>query len=77
MFAGNVDDVRQLVAGSVAAHSMVTPDVKDTVPEALPVSPLSASTDLFPKVTVAGVALAVNDVAACPTVRLVVAVDPE
>jgi hypothetical protein len=58
-------------------HSVVDPEANVTVPVALPGRPLSARVELVPNGTLEGVALAVNDVAAAVTVRLVVAVEPE
>ena len=51
----------QLVTGSVAVHNVVLPDVKVTVPPALPGSPISARVAVSPKSMV-------SDVAEPPTV---------
>lgn len=68
--------VVQLVAGSVTAHSVAVPDVKVIVPVARLVKPDSASVEAVPKATLDGVALAVNDAAACVTVSDVDDVEP-
>ena len=57
-------DVVQLVAGNVAVQRVEPPAVKVTVPVAAPGRPLSASVELAPYATLAGVALAVNEVEA-------------
>jgi hypothetical protein len=67
--------VAHVVAGRVAVHSVEPPDAKVTVPVDTPGSPLSASVEPVPNATVAGVAVAVKDVAMA-TIRLVVVVKP-
>jgi hypothetical protein len=69
-------DVVQPMAGRIIAQSVEPPEVKVTVPTALPTRPLSARVELFPNETLAGVALAVNDVLAAVTTSAVVAVEP-
>jgi hypothetical protein len=73
---GSVVEVVQLVVESVAVHNVVDPEVNVTVPVAPPGRPLSAKLEAVPNGTLEGVALALNDVAAAVTVRLVVAVEP-
>ena len=74
--AASVVDVPQLVNGNGAVQSVETADVKVTVPVAPPGSPLSVRVALLPKETLAGVALAVNDVPAAVTVNDAWAVEP-
>jgi hypothetical protein len=68
--------VLQLVAGRMTVQRVAPPDAKTTVPVAPPGRPASASAEVVPYVTFAGVALAVKDVARRVTVSDVVAVDP-
>jgi hypothetical protein len=59
-------EVVQLVAGSVAVHSCVAPEVNATEPVALLGRPVMASVSAVPYVTDAGVAVA----ASVPTVTV-------
>jgi hypothetical protein len=68
--------VEQSVAGSIAVQSVFPPDVKATVPVAVPAKPVSASVDAVPNATLDGVALAANEGVACVTVSDVDAVEP-
>jgi hypothetical protein len=63
-----------VVAGNVAIQSTAPPDVKATVPVAVPGSPVSVRLDVLPTATLGGSALAVNDVSAV-TVSAVVALE--
>ena len=70
-------DVWQLVAGSVAVHSVDPPEANVTVPVAVPGSPATDSVSCAPYAMLAGAADSVNVELAFTTVKLApVAVDP-
>jgi hypothetical protein len=73
--AKNADGLHA-AAGRVAKHSVHPPEVKVTVPVAAAGSPVSARVELVPKGALDGLALAMNDVGASPTVSDVDAVEP-
>jgi hypothetical protein len=70
-------DVAQLAAGSVATHSVAPPEVKVTVPVAVPESPETESVSLAPNAMLDGDADSVIDVEAGVIVKCApVAVEP-
>lgn len=66
----SVVDVAQLVAGSVATHSVVPPNLNVIVPVAFTGSPDVESVSAVPYGMVAGAADSVIDVVALVTVKL-------
>jgi hypothetical protein len=68
--------VEHVVAGKSTVHRVAPPDTNATVPVAPAGTPLSASTEAVPYATLAGVALAVNDVVSTVMMSDVVEVAP-
>ena len=70
MAGASVDDVSQLVAGSVATQSVDPPDVKVTVPVAFAGRPVTDSVSAVPYAMLAGAADSVKVGSALVTVKL-------
>jgi hypothetical protein len=68
--------VSHVAIGRVAVHNVAAPEANATVPAAPPGSPASVRVADVPYATLAGVALAVNDVVARVTWNTVDAAEP-